>query len=416
MSTVATVAARTDRVNPHLLSGLNVIDCATVIAAPAAATMLADFGADVIKVEQPGDGDMLRMLSDIDSTPFADSNWFWELHGRNKRSIALDMKSTDGREVLGRLIGSADVFITNHPYPVRHALEITYDEVRARNPGIIYASLTAYGEEGPERDRKGFDQLAYWARSGLMELMREPGTRPTQGLPGMGDHPTAVSIYAGIITALLHRERTGEGSMVQTSLLANGLWSVAGIAQGVMAGGDMAGYRETNRLYGPTLRPYETADGRWLQFNMIRSEELLTELLIAFDAVELLADPRFEDLPTMLGPARQAFGDELQRIVRTRSAAEWMAIVSAHDLPVNLVAEVEETIADEQIRFNAMAVEPPEGELETPVIIKNPITVTSAPQVEPRRAPSLGEHGREILAELGYSSERIEALIARSVI
>ena len=416
MSTVATAAARTDRVNPHLLSGLTVIDCATVIAAPAAATMLADFGADVIKVEQPGDGDMLRMLSDIDTTPFADSNWFWELHGRNKRSLALDMKSTEGREVLRRLVGSADVFITNHPYPVRHALDITYDEVRELNPSIIYASLTAYGEQGPEHDRKGFDQLAYWARSGLMELMREPGTSPTQGLPGMGDHPTAVSIYAGIITALLHRERTGEGAMVQTSLLANGLWSVAGVAQGAMAGGDMAGYRETNQIYGPTLRPYETADGRWLQFNMIRSEESLTELLIAFDAVELLADPRFGDLPTVFGAARQAFGDELQRIVRTKSAAEWMEVVSTHDLPVNLVAEVEETIADEQIRVNAMAIEPPPGELDTPLIIKNPITVTSAPQVEPRRAPSLGEHGREILAELGYSSESIDALIARSVI
>ena len=232
----------------------------------------------------------------------------------------------------------------------------------------------------------------------------------------MGDHPTAVSIYAGIITALLHRERTGEGAMVETSLLANGLWSVAGVAQGAMAGGDMAAYRETNQIYGPTLRPYETADGRWLQFNMIRSEELLAQLLIALDAVELLADPRFGDFATMLGASREAFGDELQRIVRTKSAAEWMKVLADHDLPVNLVATVEETVTDEQIRANAMAVEPPAGELETPVIIKSPIKVTSAPQVEPRRAPSLGEHGPEILAELGYSSKEIDELIARSVI
>ncbi|MEM9655179.1 MAG: CoA transferase [Actinomycetota bacterium] len=402
--------------SPPLLAGLTVIDCATVIAAPAAATMLADFGANVIKIEQPGDGDMLRMLSEIHTTPFAETNWFWELHGRNKRSIALDMKSPEGREVLGRLIDTADVFITNHPYPVRHVLDITYEDVRARNPGIIYASLTAYGEHGPERDRKGFDQLAYWARSGLMELMREPGTKPTQGLPGMGDHPTAVSIYAGIMTALLHRERTGEGAMVQTSLLANGLWSVAGVAQGAMAGGDMADYRETNQVDGPTLRPYKTADGRWLQLNMIRSEEALTELLLGLGAVELLADPRFGDLATILGPAGAAFGDELQRIIGTKTAVEWLTILGERELPVNLVAEVEETTTDEQIRANKMVVEPPPGELETPLLIKHPITVTSAPQVDPGRAPSLGEHGPEILAELGYSPEDIDELVSRSVI
>lgn len=402
--------------SPYLLSGLKVIDCATVIAAPAAATMLADFGAEVIKIEQPGDGDMLRILSDIDTTPFAESDWFWELHGRNKRGLVLDMKSAEGQEVLHRLIAKADVFITNHPYPVRETLGFTYDDVRELNQNIIYASLTAYGEQGPERDRKGFDQLAYWARSGLMELMREPGTRPTQGLPGMGDHPTAVSIYAGIMTALLHRERTGEGAMVHTSLLANGLWSAAGIAQGVLAGGDMDEFREINQIYAPTLRPYETADRRWLQLNMIRSEEMLTELMIALDAVELLADPRFPDMETMFGSARQAFGDEIERIIRTKTAAQWVEELDGRGLPVNLVAEVEETAIDEQIRVNAMAVKPDDGQLETPWIINNPINVTSVPPVGPRRAPNLGEHGREILTELGYTPEQIDGFVARDVI
>lgn len=400
----------------YLLSGLKVIDCATVIAAPAAATMLADIGAEVIKIEQPGDGDMLRILSDIDTTPFAESDWFWELHGRNKRSLALDMKSADGIEVLHRLVASADVFITNHPHPVRETLGFTYDDVRKLNPAIIYASLTAYGEQGQERNRKGFDQLAYWARSGLMELMREPGTRPTQGLPGMGDHPTAVSIYAGIMTALLHRERTGEGAMVHTSLLANGLWSAAGIAQGVLAGGDMEQFRDINRMYGPTLRPYETSDGRWLQFNMIRSEEMLTEMLIALDAVALLADPRFPDMATMFGSAREPFGDEIDRIIRTKTAAHWIQTFDDRGLPVNLVAEVEETATDEQIRLNAMVVEPDDGELETPLIINNPINVTTVPPVGPQRAPTLGEHGPEILAELGYTAEQIDELVTQGII
>lgn len=402
--------------SPYLLSGLKVIDCATVIAAPAAATMLADFGADVIKIEQPGDGDMLRLLSEIDSTPDADGAWFWELHGRNKRGLALDMKSVEGREIIQRLIRDADVFITNHPYPVREALGLTYETIQALNPTIIYASLTAYGEEGPERDRKGFDQLAYWARSGLMDLMREPDTMPTQGLPGMGDHPTAVSLYAGIMTALLHRERTGEGAMVHTSLLANGLWSAAGIAQGAMAGADISVYRERNRIYSPMLRPYQAADGRWLQFNMIRDESLLTQLLVGLDAVELLTDPRFPDLETMFGEAREAFGNELQRIVETRSADEWIAELGGLGLPINLVGMVEETTLDEQIRVNEMAVRPDAGEFDTPWLITNPVRVTSAPQTAPRRAPLLGEHGREVLAELGYTAAEIEAFTNQGVI
>lgn len=403
-------------VDSYLFSGLKVIDCATVIAAPAAAMILADFGADVIKVEQPGAGDMLRILSDIDTTPNAGNDWFWQLGGRNKRGIQLDIKSEAGREIMGSLVAEADVFITNYPHPVRESLGLTYGELRALNPRLIYASLTAYGEEGPERDRKGFDQLAYWARSGLMDLMREPGTMPTQGLPGMGDFPTSVALYASIVTALLHRERTGEGGMAHTSLLANGVWSAAGIMQGAMAGGDMAGYRQTNSVNNPMMRPYETADGRWLQFNMIRTEEMLSLLFVALDATHLLGDERFPDLITMFGPQRAALGTELAAIVQTRTALEWMLVFEQADLPVNLIGMVEETAADPQVRMNRIAIQPDDAGIDTDWIINHPIKATSVDQVEPRRAPRLGEHGDEILAELGYEPGEIAALRENHVI
>ncbi|MDA1302572.1 MAG: CaiB/BaiF CoA-transferase family protein [Proteobacteria bacterium] len=399
----------------YLFSGLKVIDCATVIAAPAAAMMLADYGADVIKIEQPGKGDMLRMLSDIATTPDADSDWFWQLDGRNKRGLALDLKQPAGLEILKKLVASCDVFITNQPYSVRESLGITYEELKPLNPSLIYASLTAYGENGPERYRKGFDQLAYWARSGLMDLMRAPGTRPTQGLPGMGDHPTGVALYAGIVTALLKRERSGEGSMVETSLLANGLWSAAGIAQGVLADGDMPSWRSVNTCPSAMMRPYETSDGRWLQFNMIRDEDLQSLLFVALGAPELFIDPRY-NTPELRFENREPLGHELQRIVAQNTAQHWLQVFDSFELPVNLVARVEESKNDPQVLQNQMAVAPEDDRIKTPLIINHPIQISNVPKVGPICAPALGEHNEEILSELGFDEEEIKALQALGVV
>lgn len=399
----------------YLFSGLKVIDCATVIAAPAAAMMLADYGADVIKIEQPGEGDMLRMLGDIPTTPYADSDWFWQLDGRNKRGVALDLKQPAGMEILRKLVAGCDVFITNQPYSVRESLGITYEDLKPLNSGMIYASLTAYGEKGPERQRKGFDQLAYWARSGLMELMREPGTMPTQGLPGMGDHPTGIALYAGIVTALLNRERSGEGSMVETSLLANGLWSAAGIAQGVMADGDMPLYRSLNESPLAMMRPYETLDGRWLQFNMIRNEDLQSLLFVALDAPELLADPRFSSQELMF-ENRELLGRELQKIIEQNAARHWLKIFDSYELPVNLVALVEESKNDPQILQNQMVVAPEDDRIKTPLIVEHPIQISNVPKVGPVCAPALGEHTGEVLADLGYTVEEVTRLRESGII
>jgi len=377
--------------------------------------MLADYGADVIKIEQPGGGDMLRMLGDLRTTPDADSDWFWQLDGRNKRGMALDLKQPAGMDILRKLVAGCDVFITNQPYSVRESLGITYEDLKPLNPKMIYASLTAYGEKGLERQRKGFDQLAYWARSGLMELMREPGTRPTQGLPGMGDHPTGVALYAGIVTALLKRERTGEGAMVETSLLANGLWSAAGIAQGVMADGDMPMYRSLNESPPVMLRPYETSDRRWLQFNMIRTEELQSLLFVALDAPELLTDPRFSSQELMF-ENREPLGLELQEIIEQKTAEHWLVTFDSFELPVNLVATVEESKSDPQVLQNQMAIVPTDDRIKTPLIINHPIQISNIAKVGPTCAPMLGEHNEEILGELGFDAEEISHLQALKIV
>ena len=142
-------------------------------------------------------------------SPDAQSNYTWDMDNRNKRSITLNLKTDAGRKVLLELVMQCDVYVTNLPQPMRRQWQLTYEDLAVINPAMIYASLTAYGENGPERDREGFDLVAYWSRSGLMDLVRAPGASPAPALPGMGDHPTAITLYASIVTALMQRQRTG---------------------------------------------------------------------------------------------------------------------------------------------------------------------------------------------------------------
>lgn len=399
----------------YLFEGLKVIDAATVIAGPAAAMMLADFGADVIKIEEPRRGDMLRHLSTMPDTKPGAKDYMWQMDGRNKRSIAIDLKHSQGLEVLHDLIAQCDIFITNMPYPSREKFKLCYEDVVASNPTMIYASLTAYGELGDERDRKGFDQLAYWARSGLMDLMRQPETRPTQGLPGMGDHPTAVSIYAGVVTALLKRERTGEGSFVQTSLLANGLWSNSATAQGVFAGADLSQYRASDKQPHYTFRVYQASDGRWLQFNMVRNEELLNLWFTAMDAADILVDEKYST-PGSMYRYRGELGERVQAIIATKSSAEWLEIFESYGVPVNRIGILEDMPDDPQIALNRMTSDPPTDDIYAGRVVNHPVRVSGIEHAEMDKAPMLGEHSREVLAELGYAEDRIEALVSAGAI
>ncbi len=399
----------------YLFSGLKVLDVGTAIASPVAATILADFGADVIKVEEPVQGDMLRMFSSIPTTPDATSNYFWQMDGRNKRGLTLNLKSPEGMEVLHKLIKECDVYITNQPFPVRRSLKLGYEDIKPLNPGMIYASLSAFGEEGPDKDTKAFDLIAYWGRSGLMDLARSTGSVPTQALPGMGDHPTSVALYAGIVTALLKKERTGEGAMVHTSLLANGIWSAASIAQGGLAGGDLDKYRETNSVPGLMGRVYKTRDGRWLQLTMIRAEEDFLMLLAAMDLIHLLEDERFATPEAMLANGG-VLSDLIQEVLVTKDADEWLAIFDSMNVPVRKVATIDEAIADEQLTINKMIVPPVDDDIDIPMIVNHPVKISNVAQVGPKRAPEMGEHTSQILQGLGYSDNEIQEFRNKGVV
>ena len=398
-----------------LFSGLKVLDVGTWLAGPVAATILADFGADVIKVEIPGAGDGYRILSGAPATPDADSDYMWQMDARNKRSLSLNLKTEEGMEVLLKLVRDCDVYVTNHPFPMRRALNLGYEDLKKVNPTMIYASLSAYGEEGPDRDREGFDLVAYWARTGLMDLVRDPSGKPAQSLPGMGDHPTAVALYAAIVTALLKRERSGEGSMVHTSLLANGLWAMSCIAQAGFAGGSFERYRQMRATPGFARNLYETKDGRYLQITMVRSPDEVSRMFEVLGAAYLMEDERFSTAEARWENGA-ALVHELQEIMINRDSDELLLTFIAAEVPVTRVGLIEETMDDPQIRINEMVVPPSDDEMDVPLIINHPLKISNVRQVGPKRAPEVGEHSDVILQELGYNDNEIAHMRDNGVI
>lgn len=395
-----------------LFEGLKVLDVGSWIAGPVAATMLADRGADVIKIEVPPDGDGYRLFAASPLGPEAgDVNYSWLQDARNKRSLSLNLKTDEGMAIIKRLIADCDVYVTNQPLPLRRKLGLMYDDIKSLNDKMIYASLTAYGEAGPMSENEAFDMIAYWNYSGMMNLMRAPGKEPVQACPGMGDHPTAVAMYAGIVTAMLKRERTGKGSFVHSSLLANGVWAASTMASGAFTPSDF----NSVSFVRPGLALYETSDNRWMQLNMVRTEEMFDALLVALEAFDLLADERFASLE-----ARQLNGDAmiaaLREIFRTKTSDEWLKIlVETHGLPVDRVTQFDELKDAEQLHINHMV-----GEVEDDValshVINDPVNVDGVKRRTAMRAPEVGEHSRQILIEMGYSDTDIESLRQAGVI
>ena len=398
-----------------VFQGLKVLDVGSWIAGPVAATIMADYGAEVIKIEMPGVGDQYRLLSETPGVPDADANYCWQMDARNKRSLTLNLKRAEGIAILRQLVEASDVYITNQPLPMRRALGLNYEDIQAINPAIIYASLTAYGEKGPDRDGEGFDLVAYWARSGLMDLVRDASAKPAMALPGMGDHPTAVSLYASIVTALLHRERTGEGSMVHTSLLGNGLWSAACIAQAGFAGGDYERYRAFKAEAGFGRFLYECQDGRFVQLTMIRTQEEFEQFLAVTQLTSVLTDPRF-----LTPELRIAHGAELVELVAARlkdeSASVWMKKCEAAGVPMNRVQTIEETLTDPQVRVNEMTRPAPDDMAGMAMLLNHPVNVEGLPRAEVQPAPDLGADAAAILSELGYAAGQIEDLRASGVV
>src|SRR5467141_312182 len=246
----------------NIFSGLKVVDFASFIAGPSAAVILSDFGADVIKVEPPS-GDLWRHGHQIPPQPQAKDAYPWHLANRNKRGMTLDLKSPSAQPVLEKLVKWADVLIVNTPHPARKRLKLEYDDVVEWNPRLIYADISGFGDKGPDANLPGFDVTAYWSRSGLLSQTRDAGAPPTWPIAASGDHATAVGLFSAIVTGLYRRERTGKGSHVTTSLLAEGVWAAGVYIAGALAGAKFYPLHDRQSPSNATLNPYKASDGRW---------------------------------------------------------------------------------------------------------------------------------------------------------
>ena len=396
-----------------IFSGLKVVDMASFLAGPGAATVLSDFGADVIKVEPPGIGDPHRMTYKIPPNPSAKENYGWHLSNRNKRGMALDLKSPHAREVVERLVKWADVFVINFPNPVRKRLKLTYEDIGPWNPRLIYADLTGYGDVGPDADLPGFDITAYWARSGLLAMTRDAGAPPTLPVPASGDHATAIGLYSAIVTGLYRRERTGKGSHVTTSLIGEGIWSSAMSIQAALCGAKFFPLHDRKNPPNAIFNVYQTSDDHW--FLIVVQAKDWAALATGIGHPELLLDARFVDDATRAANSAK-LAEILDSVFMSEPLAHWREVLDRARITYGIVRSPAECITDPQVLANDIIVPIEGGDEHLKLTVSSPLKIHGVQKVTARRAPELGEHNEELLKQLGFTDDDIDGFRANGAI
>jgi crotonobetainyl-CoA:carnitine CoA-transferase CaiB-like acyl-CoA transferase len=397
-----------------ILEGLRVVEVATFVFGPAAGTVLGDFGADVVKVEHPVMGDPYRYLFEMAPLPRCDRNYCWLLDSRNKKSIALDLKQEAGHQVVLDLAREADVFITNFHPSVLAALRLRYEDVEPLNPRLVYAHATGYGEQGAEAEKPGYDATAWWARSGLMDAVHARGAEPGLATPGMGDHPSAMALFGGIMLALYERERTGRGRLVSSSLIANGTWANGIYVQAALCGAEPFQHVSSAETPNALVNHYETADGRRFYLAMVQEGREWERFCRAIERPDLLEDARFAALEERRRHA-PVLSKILVEVFAKRPLAEWREILDRHQVTFGVIHRAQDALEDEQLEANGILREirdPRAAGLRT---IDSPIRLAGVEKRAPGPAPALGEHTVEVLERIGYEPEAIGELCRSGV-
>lgn len=391
-----------------VFDGVRVLEVAQWTFAPAAAAVLADFGASVIKIEDATSGDPQRGLASAGVVPMVGGvNVVTEQTNRGKRSVGLNLRDPRGRELLLELAERADVFVTNFRGPARSKLGFDEDTVRARNPRIVYARATGQGARGPDADRGGYDFTSYWMRSGIASaLTAGDADRPLPQPPAFGDKAGAMNLAFGIAAALFRRERTGHGAIVDVSLLGTALWQhSSAILHSWRLGHDFPTL--TGRSANPIARSYRTADGRWIALMMIESDRWWPDLCHHLDRPDLVSEERFAD-----AGARGAHYDdcvaELEKLFAARPLTYWERRFAGLSGPWAVLRSMVETANDPQVAENGYAV-PVDHDGAEVRLVSAPVQFDE--HVPPLgRAPEHAEHTEGVLLELGYGWDEITAL------
>lgn len=398
-----------------VFDGVRVVEVAGWVLVPAAGAVLAEYGADVVKVEHPLTGDPHRGLS-VGSMLAGGTgvNTTIELHNRGKRSLGLDLASNAGRHLLYELVERADVFTTNLLPAARRRLRIDVGDVQAVRPNIVYARADSVGGRGPEAGKPGYDMSAYWSRSGIADAITELGAlRPAPQPPGFGDRTAAMNLVFGIAAALFRRERTGRGSVVDVSLLGSAIWqNASALAYSAVLGRDFT--QEKRAVTNPLSHMYRTADGRWVALLLIQSDRWWGPFCDAIGQHELLEDERYATSAARREHAG-ALVAELERVFEEATALQWRARLAAFDGPWELVQSQGEVLEDPQALQNGYIAPVRYSGGDDVVLVRAPVQFDETVS-DLRRAPELAEHTEELLLELGHTWDDLASLKARGVI
>jgi crotonobetainyl-CoA:carnitine CoA-transferase CaiB-like acyl-CoA transferase len=391
---------------------VHVVELGVWVAGPAAGGILADWGADVVKLEPPA-GDparqFLRMLGG--DVPF---NPPFELDNRSKRSLVVDLTTPAGQALAMELLERADVFLTNLRLAALERLRLDAPTVHARVPGLVYAVITGYGLAGAERDRAAYDVGAFWARSGIAALLTAPGGEPPFQRGGLGDHGAGMALAAGVCAALVARARTGAGQVVATSLLRHGMYTIGFDLNTALRFGTPIGTPTHATMANPAINCYQDRDGRWLWLIGLEGDRHWPDLCRAVGKPDWIDDERFAT-----AAARRAHLGELipalDAIFATRTRQEWGEALDRAGMWWAPVQTTDEVLSDPQAWAGGGFVEVPDGD-GTATMINTPVDFVGTPGGPRGMPPALGQHTDEVLAELGRDANAIAALRADGVV
>lgn len=396
------------------LSGIRVIEATSWMAAPSAAAILADLGADVVKVEPPR-GDAVRGLMRQPSVPddAPDIDYAFTVDNRGKRSVAIALDEPDGAQVMRRLIEGADVFLCNL-LPHRQArYGLDADTLLAGHRRLVHATLTGYGLDGPDAERPGYDVTTFFGRGAITDAMTEPGGAAPNPRPAQGDHTTGLAMVASILAALRMVESTGEGQVVDVSLLATAAWTMASDLSAVLIDGRQPGKRDRRHLITPLANRFQCSDGRWIIFNM-PEPHWWPRFCAAAHLTELLDDPRFLSFRNRFDNMA-ALIDLIDARFAEKTMPEWGLIFDEAGLIWGPASTMAELTADPQAAAIGLFPEIvyPGGSFRT---VASPIGIRDA-DIRPRgMAPGIGDHTTEVLAAAGYTTDEIDALVASGAV